>query len=382
MNRIPLLDLSAMTRECQEAIDAAWRNVTSENAFIGGRYVSEFEGNWAAYCKTEHCIGVGDGTAALELSLRAIGVGPGDDVLVPANTFIATWQAVVAVGANPVPVDVDPDTLLITKATLQRALTPNTVGVMPVHLYGQPVNMTDVMDFADQHRLWVVEDAAQAHGAKWKGKPVGSFGVAGCFSFYPGKNFGAFGDAGAVVTNDAALASHIRSLTNYGRREGQVDVHHVMAGNRRLDGLQAAILSAKLPLLDSWNQRRRDAHGLYAKHLADAPLKMVKTSSDAECVHHLEVVQIDNRDEVRRELDQKGIMTGLHYRHPCHLQPALRHRTWPEMPIAEAAADRIVSLPMNPHLTSESVKTVCATLSEILLRNERLSAAGRKHAAE
>jgi dTDP-4-amino-4,6-dideoxygalactose transaminase len=360
---IPFLNLGAMNAEASQSVAEAWRAVTAESSFIGGRHVQDFESQWASYCGSRFCVGVSDGTAALELVLRALDVGPGDDILVPANTFIATWEAVAAVGANPVAVDVDPESLLVTAETLGNALTKNTVGAIPVHLFGRPANMTEIMAFAGRHKLWIVEDAAQAHGAKWNGQMVGTFGDAGCFSFYPGKNLGAFGDAGAVITNSQRIAQVVRSFANHGRRDGHADVHDIIGNNRRLDALQAAILSAKLPFLNSWNARRRNVHSWYAERLGG--LLVGNTPEPrAVSVHHLEVIRICNRDQIRGQLTELGIGTGIHYRIPCHRHVAFANLEISKVPVVELAANEILSLPMYPHMLREEVEDV----SEALLK--------------
>jgi dTDP-4-amino-4,6-dideoxygalactose transaminase len=362
---IPFLDLGAMNAEAAQGIAEAWRAITTESAFIGGRRVQDFESQWASYCGSSFCIGLSDGTAALELALRALGAGPGDDILVPANTFIATWEAIAAVGARPVAVDVDPASLLVTAETLGNALTKNTVGAIPVHLFGQPANMTEIMAFAGRHKLWIIEDAAQAHGARWNGQAVGTFGDAGCFSFYPGKNLGAFGDAGAVITNSHRIAGFVRSFANHGRRDGHADIHDIIGNNRRLDGLQAAILSAKLPFLNSWNARRRNVHSWYRQRLGT---QVVGHTPDtrAVSVHHLEVIRVCNRDQIRGQLTELGIGTGIHYRIPCHRHAAFENLAVPAVPIAESAASEILSLPMYPHMKQEDVEHVCDAMFNLV----------------
>ena len=262
------------------------------SAFIGGEAVDRFEAEWAAYCGTRHCVGLSDGTAALELALAALGIGPGDEVIVPANTFIATVEAVAAVGAVPVMIDVDPATLLMTGEAVRAACTPRTAAVIAVHLYGQPVDMDAIRAVAGPAGIAVIEDAAQAHGATWRGARAGSLGHVGCFSFYPGKNLGAFGDAGGVVTDDAELAQRIRCLANHGRPRGAAEQHVLMGQNHRLDGLQAAILSVKLRRLDAWNAARRRLARLYGEALQGLPVEPVSIRPEAVSSHHLAVVQV------------------------------------------------------------------------------------------
>ena len=364
--KVPFLDLMAMNAEAEGEIQHAWRSVCETGEFVGGRFVEAFEEQWAAYCGTRHSVGVSDGTAALELALRALGAGPGDDILVPANTFIATWEAIVAVGARPVAVDVDPESLLVTAAGFANAMTARTVGAIPVHLFGQPADMPAIMAFARTRAIWIVEDAAQAHGASWAGQMVGSFGDVGCFSFYPGKNLGALGDAGAIVTNRLEIAEAVRSMANHGRQSSCAYMHDRIGSNRRLDGLQAAILSAKLGHLDGWNVRRRAAMATYGARFAGYPLEFTMTARGATSVHHLAVIQVANREAIRQALLNAGITTGVHYPTPCHLQPAYRHFTQAPMPVAERAATRILSLPMFPHITEQQIEWVAECLGQQL----------------
>lgn len=372
--KVPFLDLAAMHADLAKELDDAWRRVSTSAKFVGGEFVDRFEESWAAYCGAKYCVGVSDGTSALELALRALGTCPGDEVIVPANTFIATWEAVIAVGARPVAVDVDPLTLLMTAEAIEAACRKRTVGVIAVHLFGQPANMDLINRAAKRAGLWVVEDAAQAHGATWRGKPAGSLADVGCFSFYPGKNLGAFGDAGAVVTNHSYLAECIRSLANHGRHANAADRHVRIGHNHRLDGLQAAILSAKLPYLDGWNAHRRQAAKRYELALAGLPLSIVGIAKEAVSSHHLSVVQVNDRDQVQRELAAEGIATGIHYRTPCHLQPAYRHLTDKALPVAERAAQHILSLPMFPHLSEGQIGRVAAVLRQVLLPGGKLKA--------
>jgi dTDP-4-amino-4,6-dideoxygalactose transaminase len=376
--KIPFLDIAAMHADLAPELDEAWRQVSTSGKFVGGEFVDRFEESWAAYCGTNYCVGVSDGTSALELALRALGTCPGDEVIVPANTFIATWEAIIAVGAKPIAIDVDPLTLLMTAEAIEAARGKRTVGVIAVHLFGQPANMDLICRAARRAGLWIVEDAAQAHGATWRGKRAGGLADIGCFSFYPGKNLGAFGDAGAVVTNHSYLADCIRSLANHGRHANSADRHIRIGHNHRLDGLQAAILSAKLPYLDRWNARRRQAARRYESALAGLPLDLVKIAPEAVSSHHLSVVQVDNRDQVQLALAAEGISTGIHYRTPCHLQPAYRHLTEKVLPVAERAAQRILSLPMFPHLSERQIERVGAVLNQVLLPASELKSSAKR----
>jgi dTDP-4-amino-4,6-dideoxygalactose transaminase len=347
-------------------LDRVWRSVSRSGKFIGGEFVERFEQEWAAYCERHFCVGLSDGTAAVELALRALGVGPGDEVIVPANTFIATWEAIVAVGARPVGTDVDPDTLLITAEAIAEACTPRTAAIIVVHLFGQMANMDAINHVAGRSGIPVIEDAAQAHGATWKGHRAGSLSDVGCFSFYPGKNLGAFGDAGAIVTDRAELAQRVRSMANHGRSATAADVHICVGDNRRLDGLQAAILSAKLAHLDRWNGDRRKAFQRYQCALNDLPIRVVGVGPDAISSHHLMVVEVPNRDEVQRALGLAGIGTGVHYRTPCHRHRPYAHFSTKRLPVVEQAAGRILSLPMSPGLTHAQIARVASELGATL----------------
>jgi dTDP-4-amino-4,6-dideoxygalactose transaminase len=370
---IPLLDLDAMHREIKAELDEAWRQVSQSAKFIGGEFVERFEAEWASYCHADYCVGVASGTAALELSLAALGIGPGDEVIVPANTFVATATAVVAVGATPVFIDVEPATLLMTAASVEAALSARTAAVIPVHLYGQPVDMDAINQVAGAAGIEVIEDACQAHGATWRGRPVGTLGRIGCFSFYPGKNLGAFGDAGAVVTNDHALAEGIRSISNYGRK-GSPYHHEVVGTNKRLDGLQAAILSVKLKRLAAWTEGRRRAAARYEAALAELPVSMVQNAAGAFNTYHLAVIRTAWRDELRERLASEGISTGIHYPIPCHLQPAFASADVPSLPVAERAAEQILSLPMHPHLSDADIAFIAEAIDRALTELEPIRA--------
>jgi dTDP-4-amino-4,6-dideoxygalactose transaminase len=360
---VAFLDLAAMHAGLEPELDAAWQEISRSGGFIGGEWVARFEAEWAAYCGTRQCVGLASGTAALQLSLAALGVGRGDEVIVPANTFIASAAAVVEVGAQPVFVDVDPHTLLMTAEAVQAALTPRTAAIMAVHLYGQPVDMDALGEVAAAAGVAVIEDAAQAHGATWAGRRAGGLSRIGCFSFYPGKNLGAFGDAGAVVTDDDSLAETIRSLANHGRARDGHYRHERIGGNHRLDALQAAALSIKLKRLDAWNAARRRAAGWYGSALAGLPLERVRIAASAVSSHHLEVVQSADRDRLRAALGEAGIGSGIHYPIPCHLQPAFAAAAGPRLPVAERAAGRILSLPMHPHLSEADVARVAEAIT-------------------
>ena len=363
---ISFLDMQAMHDEVRSQLDDVWNAIATSGRFIGGPCVDRFEADWAEYCQTRYCVGLSSGTAALQLALSALGIGAGDEVLVPANTFIATAAAVVAAGARPAFVDVDPATLLITAEGVRRAVTTRTAAVIVVHLYGQPANMDAINAVASAAGIGVIEDAAQAHGATWNGKKAGSMSLAGCFSFYPGKNLGAFGDAGALVTDDGALADKIRALSNHGRRHDDPYRHDLVGGNHRLDALQAAILSVKLTRLDAWNEGRRRAARRYAAALSGLPAELQSIDPHAISSHHLAVIQTDQRDRLRRALTAEQIGTGIHYPIPCHRQAPFATEGMPDLPVAERAADRMLSLPMFPHLSDAQIGRVVDVIGRTL----------------
>ena len=363
--RVPFLDLLPAQQEVQPDLDAAWGAVTASASYIGGEHVRRFEQEWASYCGTAHALGVANGTDAIELVLRGLGVGPGDEVVVPANTFIATAEAVVAVGAVPHFVDVDPDTLLMTAETVAAGMTPRTAAVIVVHLFGQVADVPSILELTHRAGVPVVEDAAQAHGASWGPRRAGSHGVAGCFSFYPGKNLGGLGDGGTVTTDDVELLERMRSLADHGRAALSKHEHPVVGRNSRLDSLQAAALSVKLTHLDRWNGLRREAHAWYAERLAAVPgVTAVRQDPRGQGVHHVEVVRVAERERVREELLRAGIETGIHYPVPCHLHEPYAGFPRAALPAAESAAPQILSLPMFPHLSEAQVEAVVATLRD------------------
>jgi dTDP-4-amino-4,6-dideoxygalactose transaminase len=365
---VPFTDLGAMTREVRPDVDAAWNTLLGTGRFVGGPEVDRFEEEWASYCGTTHAIGVANGTDALALTLRALDIGAGHEVVVPANTFIATVEAVVLAGATPRFADVDPDTLLLTAEGLAAVITPRTSAVIAVHLYGQTADMDAISITAERAGLAVLEDAAQAHGASWWGRPAGSLGRAGCFSFYPGKNLGAFGDAGAVVTADTELADRLRSLRNHGRAGDSHYRHGDIGTNSRLDSVQAAVLSAKLPRLDAWVEARRAIVGQYREALQGGPMRLVATAPGAEHAYHLAVVEAPDRDSARAELGRRGIETAVHYPVPCHRQGPYRRFATGPLPVAEGAAERVLSLPLFPHMTAEQITRVCEAVQQLVHR--------------
>jgi dTDP-4-amino-4,6-dideoxygalactose transaminase len=337
--------------------------VLDETDFIGGSAVSEFEHSFAAYCGTRSAVGLANGTDALQLSLLALGVGKGDEVITAVNTFIATSEAISATGARPVFVDNDPQTYTIDVNKIEEKITPHTKAIIPVHLYGQPAAMDAINAIAAHHNLVVIEDAAQAHGACFKSKTVGTLGRLACFSFYPGKNLGAYGDAGAVATNDEALANRVRMLANHGRLKKYE--HEIEGYNSRLDTLQAAILSVKLRHLRAWTEKRQQNASTYSRLLARAASIVTPViHPDATHVFHLYVVRVQQREKVQQTLKEAGIATGIHYPIPLHMQPAYKHLGLPtgSYPVAERFANELLSLPMYPELTSDQIAVICDTL--------------------
>lgn len=361
---VPFLDLRAAYLELKSEIDAAAARVFDSGWYIGGEEVAAFETAWANWCGATHAVGVANGLDALILALRALEIAPGDEVIVPSNTYVATWLAVSAVGARPVPVEPDPATHNIDPARIEAAITPRTRALLPVHLYGQPANLDPILELARNHGLAVVEDAAQAHGARYRGRRVGSHGDIVCWSFYPGKNLGAMGDAGAITTNRADLADKVRVLGNYGSRKKYVNEARGM--NSRLDPLQAAVLRAKLPYLDEWTQRRRAIAGLYGKALADTGLMLPHVPDWAEPAWHLYVVASPARDALQARLAKAGIGTLIHYPIPPHRQAAYADLgiTAGALPLAERLACEVLSLPIGPHLSEADAGKVIAAVKE------------------
>lgn len=367
MTIVPFTDLASMATEVWPSVEADYLASLLGARYIGGPAVSKFERDWAAYCGTDYAVGVANGTDALQLTLMALEIGPGDEVIVPANTFIATAAAVASVGAAPRFADVSDDTLLMTPETLAAQITPRTRAVMIVHLYGQLPDMDGLLAVADDAGILVIEDAAQAHGAEWAGRRAGSFGVAACFSFYPGKNLGAFGDAGAVVTPRPELADRVRALANHGRSHGSSHYEHDYLGtNSRLDALQAIALSGKLARNEAWTERRIELAARYRRRLHGMAVKPAGVAAEARHVYHLFVVRVAERDRVQADLGRRGIQTGVHYPVPCHLQPPLRGFADGSLPVAERSAHEVLSLPIFPHMTNEQVDFVCDAISEVL----------------
>ncbi len=355
---VPFLDVRAATAELRAELDEAIGRVLASGWFVLGPEVEAFEAEWAAYVGVRHCVSVASGLDALELSLRALGIGPGDEVVVPAQTFVASWLAVTRAGARPVAVDVDPATVNLDPALLEAAVGPRTRAIMPVHLYGQPADMAPILDVARRHGLAVLEDAAQAHGAGYAGRRAGGLADVAAWSFYPGKNLGALGDAGAVTTNDDRVADLVRRLRNYGSTRKYV--HELAGTNSRLDEIQAAALRVKLRRLDAWNARRREVARRYLAGLREAPVTLPVERAPAVSSWHLFVVRHPRRDELATRLHDAGVRTLIHYPSPPHLQACYAELGLGagSFPVAEAAARDCLSLPIRPHLDADQAGAV------------------------
>lgn len=360
---VPFLDVHAGSAELRPELDAAYHRVMGSGRYLLGAELEQLESEFSAYCEAARSVGVANGLDALHLILRAYRIGPGDEVIVPSNTYIATWLAVSYAGATPVPVEPDPRTFNLDPARIACAITPKTRAILPVHLYGQPADMDPILAVARGHRLKVIEDAAQAHGARYKGRRTGSLADAAAFSFYPAKNLGAFGDGGAITTSDPELAERVRALRNYGSRE---KYHHDCQGlNSRLDELQAAFLRVKLRKLDEWNARRRAVAARYLSALSSAPpLELPFVPEYAEPVWHLFAVRHPRRHELESSLAARGISTLIHYPVPPHLSGAYSAAGWKPgaFPIAEEMANSELSLPLGPHLSPEQQDCVIEAL--------------------
>lgn len=358
MDRVPFLDLKAAYQELKTEIDSAVLRSLDSGWYIGGSDVEAFEAAFAEYCGAKFCVGVGNGLDALHLVLRAFGIGPGDEVIVPSNTYIATWLAVSYAGAKPVPVEPEERTYNLNPELVEAAITPRTKAIIPVHLYGQPADLDPILSIAQRYNLRVLEDAAQAHGARYKGQRIGAHGDAVAWSFYPGKNLGAMGDAGAVTTNNPEVAEIVRMLRNYGSKVKYVN--EITGYNSRLDPLQAAALGVKLVHLDEWNARRQKIAAFYLRELADTGLMLPYVPDWAEAVWHLFVIRSPERDRLQRHLEVRGISTLIHYPIPPHLQRAYVEMQLPEgsLPLSEAIHREVLSLPIGPHLSMEQAGRV------------------------
>ena len=364
--QIPLVDLKAQYVDTKSEIDAAIQRVVENTNFILGQEVANFEQAFARYVGAKGAVGVASGTSALFLSLLACGIGPGDEVITTAHTFMATAEVISQRGARPVFVDIDPRTYNIDPAQVEDAITPHTKAILPVHLYGQPAHMEPLLDIAQRHNLWLIEDAAQAHGAEYRGQRCGTIGHLACFSFYPGKNLGAYGDAGAVTSNDEALLSRVRTLRNHGRI-GKYE-HAEIGYGERLDALQAAILGAKLPHLDAWNEARRAHARLYNEWLADCDVVTPYESPEVRHVYHLYVLRTPQRETMLAHLKSREISAGIHYPLPLHRQPAYLKQGYGNvsLPVTERLAQEVLSLPMYPELSREQIAYVAQAIKEAM----------------
>lgn len=368
--RVPFLDLKVQYESIRDEIAESLQQVLDNTAFAGGKFVSNFEKDFAAFCGCKHAIGVSSGTSALWIALTALGIGPGDEVVTVPNTFIATVEAISFCGATPVFVDVDERTYNMNPDLLEDAVTPRTKAIIPVHLFGQMADMDPIMEIARTRELYVIEDACQAHGAEYKGRRAGSIADVGCFSFYPGKNLGAYGEAGAVVTNNAELTEKMRAFRNHGQTKKS---RHTMIGwNARMDGFQGAVLSVKLKHLSAWNEARRKNAKLYNQLLADTDDVITPAEADyAKHIYHVYAIRAQNRDELISALAERDISCGIHYPVPVHLQEAYAHLGYGRnsFPTAEKCASQFVSLPMFPELTAEQIETVTSKITHFLERS-------------
>lgn len=365
--KVPFLDLKAQYETIKDEVAVAMQQVMEKTAFAGGPFVKEFEDAFAQYCQCTQCVGVGSGTDALWMALLGLGVGPGDEVITVTNTFIATAEAITYCGAKPVFVDIEEETCNMDPNLIEAVITPNTKAIIPVHLFGQMADMDPIMQIAQKHKLYVIEDASQAHGAEYKGKRAGSIADAGCFSFYPGKNLGAYGEAGAVVTNNEDLANNMRMLRDHGQSK---KYHHAMVGwNCRMDGFQGAVLNIKLKHLDGWTESRRKNASIYNRGLAGADGCILPYEADvSKHVYHIYPIRVQNRDAMMQSLGEKGIASGIHYPVPLHLTEAYASLGYKkgDFPVAEKVADELVSLPMFPELKQEQIELVCSEVKQIL----------------
>jgi dTDP-4-amino-4,6-dideoxygalactose transaminase len=368
--QVPYLDLRAQYHSIKPEIDAAISTVLDSGQFILGEQVAAFEQEFAAYCGTAECIALNSGTSALHLALLAAGVGPGDEVITVPFTFVASVAAVIYTGARPVLIDIDPRSFTMDPAAIEAAITPRTKAILPVHLYGQTADMDPILEIARRHGLIVIEDAAQAHGAKHKGHSAGSIGDIGCFSFYPAKNLGAYGEGGAVTTSNPAYAQTIRRLRDWGTDR---KYHHVVQGyNYRMEGFQGAILRVKLRHLEKWTEARRALAGKYDKLLAGCGLNLPAEMPDDRHVYHLYTLRADDRDSLQSTLLTEGIQTAIHYAVPAHLQPAYSNLGYGRgsFPNAEAAADQVLSLPLYPELSEENLIRVARSVQKAASRKK------------
>lgn len=367
MPRVPFLDLHAQYHSIRGEITDAIQRVLEDSAFTSGPYVEKFEREFADFCGSMHAIATSNGTSALWMTLLAAGVAAGDEVITAPNTFIATAEAISYAGAQPVFVDVDQNSYTMVPELLEKAITPRTKAVIPIHLFGQPADMNPIMEIAARHNILVIEDSCQAHGALYRGKPAGTMGIAGCFSFYPGKNLGAYGEAGAVVTDDSVVAEKVRRLRDHGQLR---KYHHAVIGwNGRMDGIQGAVLSVKLKYLSRWNEARRNIAAEYNRLLGGlAGIVLPREMEYARHVYHIFAIRTKNRDELSSHLANEGISCLIHYPIPVHLQDAYRHLDLPRgtFPVAEQSASELLSLPMFPEMSQEQIESVASGIKDFL----------------
>ena len=365
MDSVPYIDLQTEYHALRSEVLTALEKICDSAMFVQGPATSDFEAKFAIYCGVDHCVSLNSGTSALHLALRCLDVGPGDEVITVSMTFIATAWAISYVGATPVFVDIDPVRRTLCPDKLEAAITPRTKAIIPVHLYGMPAEMDRIMEIADRHGLRVIEDAAQAHGARYRGTRVGQFGQVACFSFYPSKNLGAYGEGGALITNDASVAQRARSLRDHA--QSQKYLHDEIGFNYRMDGFQGAVLSIKLKHLDEWNTSRIDCARQYTELLKDSSYKLPAHISDSECVWHCYVIETPERDRVRSALQEVGIQSAIHYPVPIHLQKPYAHLDYRsgDLPATEALCEHCLSLPIYPELSKEKISRVASVLLDL-----------------
>ena len=365
LERIPYLDLPAQYDGIRTEVLHALEEICESARFVQGPATSDFETKFAEYCGVDHCVSLNSGTSALHLALRCLDIGPGDEVITVGMTFIATGWAVSYTGATPVFVDIDPVRRAMSPAKIEDAITPRTKAIIPVHLYGMPADMDAINKIAARHKLAVIEDAAQAHGARYHGKRVGQFSRIACFSFYPSKNLGAYGEGGALTTNDASIAQRARWLRDHAQRERYL--HDEVGYNYRMDSFQAAVLAIKLKRLDAWNRARAERAAYYNELLADSTYKLPAHLSDSECVWHCYVIETPERDRVRSQLHDRGVETAIHYPVPVHLQKPYAHLGYKpgDLPVTEALCEQCLSLPLYPELSKDKMVAVASTLLDL-----------------
>jgi dTDP-4-amino-4,6-dideoxygalactose transaminase len=363
--KVPYFDLTAQYESLRTEISSVLDSVCGKAAFILGEEVEQFEHSFADYCGVKHCVALNSGTSALHLGLLAAGIGAGDEVITTSNTFIATAEAIHYTGATPVFVDIHPSTANIDPAQIEKAITPRTRAIIPVHLYGRPADLDAIAETVERHRLTLIEDACQAHGARYHAKRVGGFGHSAAFSFYPGKNLGAYGEGGALTTNDDEIAKLARALRSHG--ETSRYVHAYVGYNYRMDGFQGAVLNVKLRHLDEWTAKRQQHAALYRQLLAGAAVDLPEDAPDSDCVYHLFVVYVNERDQVRARLAERGVQTAVHYSKPVHLQQAFQHLGYGPgaLPHTDCACDRVLSMPLFPEMSSEQVEYAARALIEV-----------------